>query len=430
MSFGVHCQVTENVQPWNILAPWTRAAILVGSLGNLTSGQIFLALDTTHTIIRHQWVALPMPLEVVDRINLLGGHESAMLTFTNRQGHDIGDSNPQDADFVGILDVDLIIIHPAIEIPGVDETMDPAAESAGVDPDFDVEPTGVDMDTHVWAIDTNVTVDNNAIAVDGLKQQDLAGGAASVPTAEPTTSPKKVKSPVKKAASPKTGMAAQNSRVRKAPKKYVLSIKGNKYAIALTQIIMLIQGSKDALCTAQRSVKLMGKGLHRCTDTVGMVMAQVSMKAALKKWSKTVEQAITIKMEQLHWHNLYKPMHWHELTKAQKERILECHIFVEKKQDGKIKARKVVGGNKQQDYITKEDVSSPMVLAEAVMITCMIDALEDETLPSLIFPMLLSRLSSKMKSTVIVHIRGPLVDILMSIAPDVYGPYVSTNKAS
>ncbi len=29
----------------------------------------------------------------------------------------------------------------------------------------------------------------------------------------------------------------------------------------------------------------------------------------------------------------------------------------------------------------------------------------------------------------VVCIRGPLVDILVSIAPDDYGPYVSTNKA-
>ncbi len=59
----------------------------------------------------------------------------------------------------------------------------------------------------------------------------------------------------------------------------------------------------------QRSVKLMGRGLHRCTDIVGMVMAQVSMKAALEKWGKATEQAITIEMKQLHWRNLYKPMH-------------------------------------------------------------------------------------------------------------------------
>jgi hypothetical protein len=76
-------------------------------------------------------------------------------------------------------------------------------------------------------------------------------------------------------------------------------MKGNKYAIAVTQMTLLFQGSKDALCMVQRSVKLMGKGLHRCADILGMVMAQVSMKAALKKWGKDAEQAITIKMKQI-----------------------------------------------------------------------------------------------------------------------------------
>jgi hypothetical protein len=64
-----------------------------------------------------------------------------MLTFTDWQGRDIGDSNPQDANSIGILDDDLIIIYPAVEIPGVDITTVPA-EIAGVDPDFDVEPMG------------------------------------------------------------------------------------------------------------------------------------------------------------------------------------------------------------------------------------------------------------------------------------------------
>jgi hypothetical protein len=47
-------------------------------------------------------------------------------------------------------------------------------------------------------------------------------------------------------------------------------------------------------------MKLIGMGLHRCADIIGMVMAQVSMKAALKKWGKDAEQALTIKMKQLH----------------------------------------------------------------------------------------------------------------------------------
>jgi hypothetical protein len=61
----------------------------------------------------------------------------------------------------------------------------------------------------------------------------------------------------------------------------------------------------------------------------------------------------------------------------QKDQILEPHIFVEQKRDGKIKARKVIGGDRQRNYITKEDVSSPTVSAEAVMLTCVIKAQED-----------------------------------------------------
>jgi hypothetical protein len=118
-----------------------------------------------------------------------------------------------------------------------------------------------------------------------------------VHTAEPTTNPKKVKCPVKKAASPKTGMAAQKSWAGNTPEKYFPSMKGNKYVISLTRITSLLQGSKVALCMAQRLVKLMGKRLHRCKAIVGMVMAQVSMKAALKKWGKATEQAITIEMK-------------------------------------------------------------------------------------------------------------------------------------
>ncbi len=110
-----------------------------------------------------------------------------------------------------------------------------------MDPDFYVNPTGVDVDTDAWAMDTNVPVEDNAIAIDGLEQQDPTEGAIAMPTSEPTTSTKMAKSPAKKTAPPKTGMAAQNSCARKAPEKYVPRMKGNKYAIALTtQITSLL----------------------------------------------------------------------------------------------------------------------------------------------------------------------------------------------
>ncbi len=65
LSFGVYCQVAENVEPRNSLAPRTRAAISLGNSCNLPDGQMFLALDTGHNINRYQWVLLPMPPTVI-----------------------------------------------------------------------------------------------------------------------------------------------------------------------------------------------------------------------------------------------------------------------------------------------------------------------------------------------------------------------------
>ncbi len=58
---------------------------------------------------------------------------------------------------------------------------------------------------------------------------------------------------------------------------------GNKYTVALTQIVASLQGSKNALSMAQMSVELMLPGVHRKANTVGMIMAQLSMKASIKK---------------------------------------------------------------------------------------------------------------------------------------------------
>ena len=108
----------------------------------------------------------------------------------------------------------------------------------------------------------------------------------------------------------------------------------------MSQITVSLKGSKNVMAMAQMSAKLMSPGAHRWADAVGLIMAQLSMKAAIKKWGGEAKFAISKEMKQLHWRNLYKPRHWHSLTNKQKEQILESHIFVEQKEDGKIKAKK------------------------------------------------------------------------------------------
>jgi hypothetical protein len=149
-------------------------------------------------------------------------------------------------------------------------------------------------------------------------------------------------------------------------------MQGNKYRVALAQITTSLGTSDASMALAKMSVKLMSEGIHQCADIIGMMMAQVSLKAALKKWGKEAEESVGKKMKQLHWQNLFKPMHWKSLTVEQRNKVLESHIFVEKKWDGILKAQQVAGGNKQQGYITKEDASSPTVSLEAVLLTCIV----------------------------------------------------------
>jgi hypothetical protein len=78
VSFGVYCQIAQNVELQNSLAPRTRGAILLGNSGNSSGGQMFLALDTVANVIRRQWVVLTMPSSVIDHVNFIGQREPSI----------------------------------------------------------------------------------------------------------------------------------------------------------------------------------------------------------------------------------------------------------------------------------------------------------------------------------------------------------------
>jgi hypothetical protein len=89
----------------------------------------------------------------------------------------------------------------------------------------------------------------------------------------------------------------------------------------------------------------------------------------------------------------------------------------------------VARGNKQRDYISKEDVSSPTITTEAILLLCIIDAEEDRDVTIINIPNALMRIQVEDKEDmVIIKICGFLVDILVQIAPDVYKSYIMTDK--
>jgi hypothetical protein len=104
-------------------------------------------------------------------------------------------------------------------------------------------------------------------------------------------------------------------------------------------------------------------------------------------------------------------------------------MFLKQKHDVKIKGRTVAGGNKQRDYISKEDASSPTAATEAVLLSCIIDAEEGSDIAMVDIPnaFVQTRVENE-KDVTFIKICGVLVDILAEIAPDVYKSYVSRYK--
>jgi hypothetical protein len=93
-------------------------------------------------------------------------------------------------------------------------------------------------------------------------------------------------------------------------------------------------------------------------------------------------------------------------------------MFLKEKRDGKIKGRTVAGGNKQRDFISKEDASSPNVATEAVLLTCIVDAEERRDVAVIDIPnaFIQTRIEDE-ADMAIIRIRGILVDMLVEIAP-------------
>jgi hypothetical protein len=164
-------------------------------------------------------------------------------------------------------------------------------------------------------------------------------------------------------------------------------------------------------------------------DVVASIMTQLSLKAGLKEWGKKGFKAAHSEMKQFHLRKTFKPNHWRQLSKAQRQTVLESHMFLKLKRDGKIKGRTVAGGNKQRDYISKEDASSPTVATESVLLSCIIDAEEHRDVAIVDIPnaFVQTRVENE-KDMAFIKIRGILVDILVEIAPEAYKSYVSQDK--
>jgi hypothetical protein len=403
LQVGEYCQVHEEIAPRNGMHPRTKGAIALGPSGNIQGGFKFMALDTGKKITRRSWDVIPMPDIVIERVNTLGADQPEQMTFTDRHGRIIGDND----DMTNPINDDFNLIENDVDIPGVDIDEIPGVDIA--------EITGVDMDNETYAGNDSAPPNADNVDSDNL---DTPPPDPSTVAAENTTAAADNTTDV---AQPITTQdeTRRSTRIRTQTKAYTPGFSGSKYSYAVTQL------QNDGLLNPDAHMFLQGDFYQTEPDVVTTIMTQLSLKSGLRQWGSRAYDAAESEMKQLHLRDTFKPMHWSSLTRVQRLMTLESHMFLKEKRDGKIKGRTVAGGNKQRDYISKEDVSSPTVTTESVLLSCIIDAQENRDVAVIDIPnsFIQTRVEDE-KDRAIIRLRGVLVEVLENIAPDVHGPYI------
>jgi hypothetical protein len=149
------------------------------------------------------------------------------------------------------------------------------------------------------------------------------------------------------------------------------------------------------------------------------VTAQMSAKKGLTVFGQQGADALMKELRQLVIMKVMNGTKSHELTKEQKRRALKYLMFLKEKRCGRIKGRGCADGRKQRLYKTKEETSSPTPISiEAVLFSCMIDAMEDCDVATLDIPGAFTRCMQAMIDEE-VHIKfdGKLIDLLCQVNP-------------
>ena len=149
----------------------------------------------------------------------------------------------------------------------------------------------------------------------------------------------------------------------------------------------------------------------------------------IQKFGDKGKQAVIDEMKQLHNRTVFKPININELDDKARRTAMESLLFLLEKRDGRIKARNVADGRKQRIWMSKEEAASPTVALESVMLSAVIDAKEEREVAVVDIPnAFVQTENEKLKEhhkTDMLKIKGRLADILLQIAPEVYGPFVT-----
>ena len=397
--FGAYAQVDREHS--NNMNERAVGGICLGPTGNAQGTHNFLSLSTGKRIKGTVWRGLPMPEDVILRVNQMGKDQGfpKTLTFADRHGNEIpdniedfehwGDEDDEDyqptddsSDDEGQWyddemsqesdddqsrtsheeeDTILDLMGHNTDVPDGDEMSQVSAEDIVDNPGH----ANQSQDVPVTLEDTNADDPTDTFEADDTVEQTGASDTATQTGAndgdyhsdeeDPQTLQEEFEAAEAegiKSAGDGSGRPQRNRRPHKDPS-FLYNIFESTPQEAFNYLM-----SQD------------------CEEAYCFLTEQMTAKKGLKRFKEAGAQAIMNELEQIVYRRVMRGKHAHELTREDKRAALRYLMFLKQKRCGKIKARGCADGRKQRLYKTKEETTSPTVSIEGMILTCMVDAYE------------------------------------------------------
>jgi hypothetical protein len=154
-----------------------------------------------------------------------------------------------------------------------------------------------------------------------------------------------------------------------------------------------------------------------------IIFTQYNLKQGIQKFGDNGKAAVLVELQQLYDRSVMDPINKYDLTAEERKGALRYLMFLKEKRCGTIKGRGCADGRKQQDYMTKQETFSPTVATEALLLSCVINAVEERDVATCDIPGVF--MQSDTKDKVMMKLEGVMAEVIIKIGPKKYTKYVA-----
>jgi Reverse transcriptase (RNA-dependent DNA polymerase) len=404
LDFGSYVQVFEDNNPTNSTHSRCTGAIALNPTGNISGDHYFMSLNTGRRLSRRQWTVIPITNEVISIVNAIGRTDGQCDTsegspiFEWSPNIIIDDTSDHDPDHQEFTEEEDATYQHATTNPNEHATQ-PIDDESEIDGDENVLPEDINDDDSIDETDYNSTVENDDVILNEAHDDTTVDENNNV-IPDDTHNQQSV--------DPTNNHTDNEDPENPIPRYNLRPDRTRDYSHRFDAYQLLSHNTED---------------MHHYV--VGYIMTQMTAQVGIKKHGDKAVEALLAEFCQLDDKSVFQPREASELTSKQKYGALRAINLIKEKRCGKLKGRTCADGRSQKGLYDKQQTTSPTVSTDALMVSLMIDSLEQRDVATA--DVTGAYLNADMDEFVLIKLSGDATDI-MCTANNEYKNFVTTEN--